>query len=450
MHILGGFHEGGSLHKICSYLGILDKLDIRHTDDDCMDSVTYLSDGVTYRIPRGKEAFVQYFTEKFPEERENLRHYMDELYRLTEEVDLFYLRKGKNSIMAHSEPFLWSANQLIAHYVKNPKLRDVLAYMNPMYGGVKDHTPAYVHAIVNVLYIDGSSFFVDGSQQLADALAGVIRSHGGEVYAHTAVREVAVDQHRVEKVVTEEGKTFQGDWYISSIHPTALLSITTPGSFPASYRNRLQEIPNSYSAFCVYIKFKPDRFPFINHPCYGQEDYEMVWSLGENNDQDWPKGMMAITPPTRNQGKYAKRMVVNCIMNYEAVRAWEHTTVGHRGAGYQAWKQEHIERVLQKMERLYPGFKDTVEEVFAASPLTIRDYYNVKEGALYGYRKDCQNIIFSQVPIATKVRNLLLTGQNLNLHGICGVPLTAIETTEALVGSGKVVDAINSNYKLKR
>jgi all-trans-retinol 13,14-reductase len=91
-----------------------------------------------------------------------------------------------------------------------------------------------------------------------------------------------------------------------------------------------------------------------------------------------------------------------------------------------------------------------VEEVFAASPLTIRDYYNVKEGALYGYRKDCQNIIFSQVPIATKVRNLLLTGQNLNLHGICGVPLTAIETTEALVGSGKVVDAINSNYKLKR
>ena len=49
----------------------------------------------------------------------------------------------------------------------------------------------------------------------------------------------------------------------------------------------------------------------------------------------------------------------------------------------------------------------------------------------------------SQLPVATKVRNLLLTGQNINLHGICGVPLTAIETAEALVGRGEIVRKIN-------
>ena len=49
----------------------------------------------------------------------------------------------------------------------------------------------------------------------------------------------------------------------------------------------------------------------------------------------------------------------------------------------------------------------------------------------------------SQLPVATKVRNLLLTGQNINLHGICGVPLTAIETAEALAGRGVIVRKIN-------
>ena len=65
---------------------------------------------------------------------------------------------------------------------------------------------------------------------------------------------------------------------------------------------------------------------------------------------------------------------------------------------------------------------------------------------MYGYRKDSENITLSQVPIYTKIRNLFLTGQNINLHGICGVPLTAINTAEAIVGENIIVDKINKKY----
>jgi all-trans-retinol 13,14-reductase len=37
-----------------------------------------------------------------------------------------------------------------------------------------------------------------------------------------------------------------------------------------------------------------------------------------------------------------------------------------------------------------------------------------------------------------------MTGQNVNLHGFCGVPLTAINTAEAIVGINKIVDKINA------
>ena len=95
------------------------------------------------------------------------------------------------------------------------------------------------------------------------------------------------------------------------------------------------------------------------------------------------------------------------------------------------------------MERLYPGFREKIAYVEASSPLTIRDYYHQPDGALYGIRKDCRNMMLSQIPIYTKVKNLFLTGQNINLHGICGVPLTAVNTAEAILGENTIIDKLN-------
>lgn len=447
MHILGGFRSGGALRKICSYLGIMDNLSVRHTDDKAIDSITYLSDGKTYFIPKGRVAFAAYLASEFPEEKENIREYVDELYRLSEEVDLFYLRKNNERMAPHSEHFLWAADELINHYVRNPKLRDLLAYMNPMYGGVAGHTPAYIHALINVLYLAGSSLFNDGSQQLADLLAGVITETGGKIMPAERVIRINTENKSVTCVQTETGGTYTADWYISAIHPCSLLEFTGPDAFSRAYRCRLAEIPNSYSAFTVYIKLKENTFPYINHPCYYQEDYGLVWKHEAYEETDWPKGFMYLTLPTESQGPYARRMIVNCIMNFAVVARWKHTTVGCRGKEYEQWKIRHQEMILNRLERLYPDFREKIDHVFTSSPLTIRDYYGVKEGALYGYRKDCRNMPLSHLPLFTKVRNLLLTGQNINLHGICGVPLTAIETAEAIVGQGTIVDKINACYQ---
>lgn len=191
MHMLGGFRRGGSLARICHYLGVLDRLKLRPTDSDCMDSLLYLEEGERYAIPGGRERFTEYFAGLFPHEAEGIRRYVDTLYRLSEEVGMFYLREDSASIFSHSEEFLCPADELIARYVGDPRVRDVLAYMNPMYGGVAHHTPAYIHALVNVLYINGEDRFVDGSSQLADALADVIRAGGGRV--ETRAEAVRID-----------------------------------------------------------------------------------------------------------------------------------------------------------------------------------------------------------------------------------------------------------------
>lgn len=443
MHVMGGFEEGGSLSKICKYLGILDTLKIHHIDHSCMDEIRYEKTKEVFKIPSSKEAFIAKMSEYFPHETIGIKDYVDEIYHLTEEVPLFYLREEPQGIVIHSDKFIWPADKLISHYVSDKKLQEILAYLNPLYGGVEGHTPAYIHALINVLYINGASRFIDGSQQLADALKCVICAHGGDVLSNNEVTNIEVEDKNVVFVETQNGNRFSGDWYISSIHPTEMLRLVPKGTFLKGFTNRLNEIPISYSAFSLFIDLKPQTLPYIDHTCYYMEDYGAMWTQDQFDAKNWPKGFMYMTPPDSNQGEYASRLLVHCIMSYEQVRKWENTTIGHRGKAYNTWKQDCTDKILSKLETVFPGFSKMISNVYAASPLTIRDYYHTKEGAIFGYRKDCENLIFSQLPVYTKVKNLLLTGQNINLHGICGVPLTAINTSEAILGTNTIVNKIN-------
>ena len=438
MHILGGFRERGTLQRICSYLGIMESLHLRDTDDDCMDEITYGEDGATYHIASGRNGFAESLAVYFPHERTNLQAYVDELYRLTEEVDAFYLRPGRETMVQHSEHFLWPADRLIAHYVSDPKLRELLAYMNPMYGGVAGHTPAYIHALINVLYIEGTTRFEGGSRQLADALQFVIEEAGGKVVPRAEVAQVEVAERKVRRVVTQDGTSYTADRYIAAVHPCELLRVIDAPAFPKSYRDRLEAIPNTYSAFTLFIELEERAFPYINHTCYFQQTYHHVWQLADYGE-DWPRGFMYMTPPEVGQGAWASRLIIHSPIPYDAVRPWAHTHTGCRGEAYEAWKVALCDRILDSMEMLYPDFRRTVKHVYTATPLTIRDYYHTKNGALYGYAKDCDNILLSQIPVFTKVHNLYLTGQCVGLHGICGVPLSAILTAEAIVGANQIM-----------
>ena len=150
-----------------------------------------------------------------------------------------------------------------------------------------------------------------------------------------------------------------------------------------------------------------------------------------------------MTPPNEGQGAFASKVLVTAPMAFSQVEAWEQTTIGHRTADYRQWKEQQCNQLLGMVEVLHPGFSTCIEAVNTASPLTIRDFYGAKEGGICGYSKDYNNLALSQLPVVTKVRNLLLTGQNNNLHGFCGVPLTAIQTCEAILGRNYVLNQLN-------
>ena len=443
MHVIGGMQEGGNIRRICEYLGIFDKVHIMDVDPDMIDTLYFAEDGMTYHIAKGKEQFVDALAGYFPDQRENLRSYIAALYRIVDELDLFYLRPSKEYIVMHSDEFMMAADSFIAKYITNEKLCSVLAYMNPLYAGKGNTTPAYIHALISVIYINGPSRFAGGSYLFAEALKESIESHGGKVITGDGVARILSQDRMITGVRTRKGLDFSADYYICAIHPCSMFGLLDdPSVLSKAYRNRLEMIPNSYSAFTVNIKLKPGRFRYINHSAYYMSRYDEIWNF-DKDDREWPLGFLYMTPPEIEQGEYSGKMILTAPMTWSKVSRWEDTTVGHRGEEYEKWKEECTEKLLDRMEEIYPDFRDCIEAVNTATPLTIRDYYAVKEGSMCGYSKDCNDITFSQVPVVTKVRNLLLTGQNCNVHGFCGVPLTAINTSEVILGHNYVLNRIN-------
>ena len=442
MHVFGGFQKDGVLRKLFSYLGIMDRISLAPMDENANDVLLFGCDHAEYKFPRGRENFVNYLASLFPEEKDNIRAYVDKLKELSGEDALYNLREYNVLKLDHSEDFFVSFDQLINKYIQNPRLRSLLHYLAPMFNGIDGETPAYLSALISMLHIDGTYQFVGGSQQLADLLAGVIEESGGKVLPGKKVVEIKVEDHKVMKVVDQDGTSYQADSYISSVHPAVLLDIIDKDAFTKAYVNRLRQNKETVSCFKVFIEFVAHTYPYSNSTKFFVKDYDQYSKMCSMTQEDWPQGFMFLTPPPQD-GPYAKTMEINCMMDYAWVKPWENTTVGHRGAEYEEWKWLQTEKVIDEMEKIYPGFRNCIKNVYASSPLTIRDYYGNKEGSMYGFHHDCNNLLLSQLSVFTKVKNLFLTGQNVNNHGLYGVSLTAIQTAEALVGQNTIIQKIN-------
>ncbi|MDR2413357.1 MAG: FAD-dependent oxidoreductase [Odoribacteraceae bacterium] len=440
MHVAGAFHPGAALHRLCTYLGIMDRLSLLPADEECFEQFDV--EGKQYRFPRGASRLVEALAAEFPTERENIRRHVEAMYALCDEDRLYDLRLP--TPIQHAPRFARSVGEFIDASTSNERLRSVLAFRNPLYAGDRYKTPAYIHAFVSKLYIEGSTRFVGGSRQLADALVDVMTRAGGELRVARGIARVEIRDKAIDHVVSVDGERHRAAWYISSIDPRSLFDLLDRDKLQRSYCQRIDAIPSTYSAFSLFLVFKPGAFPFFNHARFYMERHEDAWRQADRGDKEWPRGLMCITPPETTSDRFARKMIVTCIMHFDDVRQWEHTTTGQRGETYEAFKREREERVITRLERVFPGIRSCIKSAYSASPLTIRDYCKRKEGALYGFAREHDHPERSHLSTRTKLSNLLFTGQNVHLHGILGVPVTAVETCSALVGMEYLLNKINA------
>lgn len=432
IHYIGSMDEGEILRQYFSYFGILDSLKMRRMDEEAFDLIYYR--GKAYPYAMGHTRFIETLSREFPKEREAIRRYADALDRVGSSISRDELRQGKLS-SGTLDNFSLSAWEQICSFTSDPVLRQVLSGSVLLYGGNRSVSTFYHHAIITNSYLQGAWRFVDGSMQVTDALVRVIRGNGGTVLTNAEATALFLSDGKIETVEVNRSERLATRQVISSLHPARTLQLVEKNALIRKATvSRLQTLPNSYGFFSVYLLQKPGttRYENRNYFVIGEED---AWYQTAHPADTRVTTCMISMQPSSASPLYTEVVCLLCPMYFSEVERWRDTVVGQRGAAYEAFKEGKAQELIAFAERYYPGLSRHTERIVTTTPLSYRDYTGTPDGSAYGIVKDYRNPLVSLIPVRTRISNLLLTGQNLNVHGALGVTLTAMRTCAELVGT---------------
>jgi len=436
VHYIGGLDKGQNMYKIFKYLGIMDKLKLEKLDEDAFDKILFHDDDKVYNYAQGYDNFIDVLSAEFPEEKAAIEAYCRKIQHISDAFPLYNLKEqapmeGSDALSVDTEAF-------IASLTSNKKLQNVLGGNNPLYAGIKNKTPLYVHALVLNSYIQSSYRIVDGGGQIAKFLASIIRSHGGKLHNRVDVQRFVVEEKEVKYVESAAGEKYYADLFISNIHPAQTFEMTETDLIRPAFRKRILNLENSLSAFVLNITLKPGTFPYqrSNYYCYLNDD---VWTSMEYTDETWPLSYSIFFSGTSKTKEFAEGISILAYMKYEEVEQWKDTyntvkSPQERGQDYDEFKKRKAEKLLDVVYQKFPELKDAIKSYYTATPLTFRDYMGTADGAIYGITKDYNDPLRTFISHRTKLNNLLLTGQNINMHGVLGVAISSLVTCSELLG----------------
>ncbi|GGB85568.1 phytoene desaturase family protein [Dyadobacter sediminis] len=448
VHYVGGLDEGENLHQFFRYFGILDKLKLYRMDDNGFDVIRF-DDGSEFSYAQGMDKFREKLIGYFPQDKSAIETYCSKIIEICAKFPLYNLSVSNENYHMDGEVLELNAYDYIASLTENVCLRNVLAGSNLLYAGVKEKTPFYVHALIMKSYLSGAYKFVDGGSQIAIQMSKSIRRHGGVIHKRKKVVSARYDEKgAIREVVLDNGETFAGKHFISNVHPSVTIDIFGQERFLGVYKNRVQNLENSISTFLVHIAFKENTFKYLNYNIY-QHHLNDVWDGVHYDEATWPQTYFICTPRISRTGEYADSMSVMTYMKSSETDQWSETfrTVaepGERDEAYEKFKSDKEKKVIAQLENVFPGISEKIKHVHSATPLTFRDYIGNKDGSLYGVMKDSASPARTQINTKTRIPNLHLTGQNISLHGILGVTVSAFVTCFSFVNKDKLIQKVKN------
>ena len=420
LHYVGGLGEGQKLNRIFSHLGLM-RLPWHRLDPEGFDLVTIGEE--TFAFAEGYDQFVDKLATRFPNEREALQQYVQTLQQT--EVVAF----GSNDAY---QLFGTSAYDYLTRTFNDPLLINVLSGSALKMELRQASLPLFTFAHGNSSFIQSSWRLQGDGNLIVKSLIDDIHSFGGEVICQAEVDELIEKDGRIIAAHSTNGETYEGDIFISDIYPSLTFSLVKDSAVLRNlFRRRMSNMENTFGIFTASLRLKPDTLPYFNHNkfVYRQPN---VWTFYE---EPGSVGGLMISCRVPEEGTYATQIDLLTPMPWRVCEPWADTQIGRRGADYLALKARYADECIALAETVIPGLREMISQTYTSTPLTYRDYTLTPNGSAYGVRRDCRNLVITMLSPRTPIPNLMLTGQNLMLHGLEGVSMTALLTCQEILGT---------------
>lgn len=432
LHYVGGLAPGNALYPIFKYMNLMN-LPWQHLDAEGFDRVMIGEKNFAYA--EGLDAFVDTLAKDFPSERAGLQQYADIMREIGKHLHDAILPRDEVNFF-NTSLFGKSAYEFLNQTFHDPLLRNVLCGSSLKMELDKETLPLYTFAQGNNSFIESSWRLKGDGSMLVESLVRDIRSMGGEVICNSGVEELIEKDGQLVAARTVNGELYEADWFISDTHPTVTVDLVKESTrIRKVYRRRIHSLSNTYGMYTVSLIIKPNTLKYFN---WNQYIYKKpnVWTYYR---EDGPiSGILVCCRVPEDGSPYTRYVDIVTPMLWDEVAQWSNTTVGHRGDEYVAFKERKANECITLAETFIPGLRHMIEGHFSSTPLTYRDYTATPEGSAYGVRKDWHSPMMTLLTPKTPIPNLLLTGQNLTIHGLLGVSMTSLFTCAEILGKETV------------
>lgn len=429
---MGTPEKPGPLRELFRRYGIEDKIEWIEIKE--LFRVNF-PDGTGISIPADRKNCEAFLCSQFPQEKESILRYFETVYAFCSESAAFAEKSAqstgepsaaKKAIMKMGFPKMYptlaryalkSTQEVLDEFFKDVKLQLALSAYWCFMGMPPARFPWSILAKCTNIYMEDKPFYLRGtSMMMNQAIMDAVQRMGGVVHLNRRVERIVLEGGAAVGVVDEKGEEYRASKIISNISPLATYgALLQPEEVPQAAQEYLRPYTVGISALTCFIGLDctPEEIGFttsftLNYESFdANEDFKDAYKLLPEKD---PLVATCYTVDDPEISPPGTSIITAGTLKYSA--EWEKLTPEQ----YYEKKYEAGKRIVARLEKMYPGFTDHIEEMEVATPLTHMRYLNHPGGAIYGYEQDVMSSVFF-FPAESKIPNLEFASGWVNACG---------------------------------
>jgi len=410
---LGRQEMPGPVRGALQDLGVMEKVEFVEMKD--LFRAIYL-DHVDITLPADWEGMIAVLKEKFPKEKEQISKFFDMVQKFCMEmIGGIFMNDpdiSKEKYPLYFKHALRNSKDVLDEYFHDPALKAVIStYWG--YMGLPPGQLAFMHlAILVFAYCVFKPWHIKGSSQaLSNALVEVFLEKGGDVRFNCPVKKILVKNGRITGVLTDDGETYETDFVISNASPISVyVDLIDADHVPDEQFNILRGAAVSTSAFTIYagLDCEPQDIGIAESTNFICSSIDIEAAYARTRTLDPPEMMLLSCYDVSDPDFSPKGACQTAIVTGQYVEPWLAVPPGQ----YAEMKYRYAEGMLALVERVFPGYRDHIEEIEVATPLTHMRYLGHPGGAIYGFDQHVRNSRLF-MPLDSPIEGLYFAGASV-------------------------------------
>lgn len=381
-----GFGEQGTTNLLTRALSAVNVS--LETIPDSVQIHYHLPDGLDLKVHRDYEKFLQELTLHFPQEREGIRQFYDECWRVfhcLNSMELLSLEEPRYLMRVFFQQPLsclglvkylpQNAGDIARRYIQDPALLKFIDMECYCWSVVPaDRTPMINAGMVfSDRHYGGINYPKGGVGQIAQKLVEGLEKAGGQIQYKARVTEILQEQGRAVGVRLASGEVYQAWRVVSNATRWDTFAKLLPATaMPRSEQKWQQRYRKSPSFLSLHLGVKAGLLPV------GTECHHIM--LEDWSQMEAAKGTLFVSIPTLLDPELAPpgHHIIHAFTP-DWIEAWQ----GLSPTEYAQRKASAAQQVIDRLEHIFPGLGQALDYQEVGTPRTHRRFLGREDGT-YG------------------------------------------------------------------